>query len=1507
MRKRVLSFMLLFLVLFVTACTGGASITGLSIADLSGSGTEADPYQVEMTVSDTLSYTVDVTKTGEIEATLSATASSDIVTASLSENTLTIVAVSAGEASVVISVSENTDVQVYLDITVSEESTGNETVDVTSIFINADEGSGTLSDPYVITTSTASSVSVSYSVRPTDADDKTFTWVSGTIADSVFSEATSTIVTLTDDNSKLTVNGISEGTVYYQGTANDGSGIVVYIKVNVEAYVDVEGITIGGLEKVDGTYSLVTAVGTQWNMTGNELARKDSLLSGEILSGLQAPSNLTYWPTLTNLDISVSPENASNQTLVVSYSVDGIVQVDVNSGEWTALSAGSTVVTISSYANSSVTAVINVEVQDSLYTGILESAYDEAAVSSYSTWDFDSDHGSETQLAKIHEWNLVMVQTTTNDSSETVDNNQKAFYLGASDRIYGICLESNLSADGDMSLPTALMWNKVQLSETATSLDILIGPNDKLFGEFRIVMVTEDGTVYELQAKTGFTAENTAVRYANIEIPTALRGQTVALVVESYLTETDNNAELQIKGIWINDYTPVTEVTIPSTSGEYGQGSTFDLNPTVSPTNASYPTLTYSVDQPDQGVTVDANGQVSIALNATVGTYVITVTSTDNAEATVSYNLTVVAFVETTSFAIDGIDDGSTIYATYGSGGYGTSLISFTDGDRALNAIFNQDASLKTYSVSTNGTSASISNGNLVINGIGSTTFTLTATNTELSVTFTVVVEDYAATKLIEGITSTAVDNKDASTTTVWDNSSTFSEWVGVKVDASHSNSKVPSVDNDSILFESHSVSANTDTPVALIWNKVSIGEDINSLILSLRSHDDDRILESNNFRVLVLSGENYDTVTELVGWTTVANRWTVENEIFTLSLDVSAYAGEDVVIVIESTGSLQNNGNYPLNSNSAAGAYLHLEAVELSTEVAPSLESQYTYRLYVYSRTGELDTNWTALSYFGSSSRFAGLYDENGDYLPLVIQYAGALDSVTSLTLPFTSLYIENSTTEASPLFYTWGLYPALNDSESNNSVTYEILDGTSVTLVDGVLTPVAYGDTTIRMGVKLYNSDTYSYFTFTVTVTEEQTSGGDDEPVVVTEWLNKDDIVDNWTLIGTADLGVGEGADLVVGSETGWSAWEKEVTLDHLDQLTFTARVFVRDGETYPEFVVLVNGTVIRAIGATEDYVYVDTEEFQSFTYDLSAYEGQTVTIQVGITTGTHAVVGSIALGQLNDQTSWLSKDDIVDNWTLTGTADLGVGEGADLVVGSGTGWSSWSRVIYVSDDTAKLTFTARVFVRDGETYPEFVILVDGIVVRAMGASEDYVYVDTEEFQTFTYDLSAFIGDYHTIEVGITTGTHAVVGSISVDPLNEQTSWLNKDDIVDNWTLTGTADLGVGEGADLVVGTETGWSSWSKELYIGSDSNLLTFTARVFHRDGETYPEFVVKIDGVIVQAIGVTEDYVYVDTDEFQTFTYDLNAYVGDYHTVEIGITIGTHAVVGSIEISSLSELV
>ena len=78
----------------------------------------------------------------------------------------------------------------------------------------------------------------------------------------------------------------------------------------------------------------------------------------------------------------------------------------------------------------------------------------------------------------------------------------------------------------------------------------------------------------------------------------------------------------------------------------------------------------------------------------------------------------------------------------------------------------------------------------------------------------------------------------------------------------------------------------------------------------------------------------------------------------------------------------------------------------------------------------------------------------------------------------------------------------------------------------------------------------------------------------------------------------------------------------------LKFYLRKFVRKGEQDddPKVVMCVNGKVIRAIGATEDFVTVSGDQYIGFGYDLSEYAGQNVTVKFTSIEGQHACINGV-----------------------------------------------------------------------------------------------------------------------------------------------------------------------------------------------------------------------------------------------------------------------------------------
>ena len=951
-----------------------------------------------------------------------------------------------------------------------------------NIFVVTDDenADGSYENPYNLILAQGQSVSVNYTVQPKDATDKSVTW----------SVVEGTGLTFSDTGTKLTIAAAADATTsLVEGKTNDGSNITVYFKVTIESYTPVTGITSSTLKADDGEYDyvFVTALGTKWDMSGDPLHRGQQLLNGEIFGGSQAPRNLTYWPLLQNFGLQVSPADATDPTVIVSYSNEEIIKIDVD-GTWTALKAGETIVTVSSYSEPDVKATIKVVVKDSLYSGILLEDYNNATVSGLTSWDLDADHNTAAQFARYDDWHLVMIHSNASRGDTGIDNNQKIFYMGQSDRPYGICLENNIGKNSGGSLTSAasLMWAKLQIPAGAETFNIKIGNNDKVHGQYRVLFVAEDGTVTELTAGWIGFASGPSESTQKLEIPEALQGATGAMVVEHRLTEYDNNAELQIKVMKFEGYNPVTSVSLAKTEGTYKPGQIFKISASAKPDNATNDALIYYVAEgsADKGVTVDANGTVTIADTTAGGEYIIVVAAAENPEVKAEFKLTVTA-------------------------------------------------------------------------------------------------------------------------------------------------------------------------------------EEI------------------------------------------VPNKWEGKSDILNGVQDVK-------------------------------------------------------------------------------------------------------------------------------------------------------------------------------------------------------------------------------WTIVGETDAGVGEGADLKVTGNNTWSSLKldnKKITSDAFI-LKFGARVFHRDGETYPKFVIKVNGEVVRGIGQSEDWFYVDTDATQYCSYDLSKWMGQRVTVEIGITQGTHAVVQYIEFYGTDAPRSWENKSELqdpnLDPWKHEGQCDAGVGEGYDI---KGAGSYIYNSFLIGAGYNSQFTFGARVFHRNGETYPDIAVMVidaqgNEHLIRAIGVDADTVHVDTDAIQHFTYDLSAFAGQEITIAIGLmNNATHCVITDIKmegnvpeyVEPKVEAvTEWNGKGELqdknLDPWQHNGNVDAGVGEGYDI---RNTGSYIYNSFLITKGHNNYFTFGGRVFHRNGETYPEvYLVVVDANgeehRITAIGAENDYVYFDTDAIQHFTYDLSAFDGQ--RVEIRLVLknnATHCVFTDIKMAGAAN--
>ncbi len=1073
-----------------------------------------------------------------------------------------------------------------------------------------DEGEGTIENPFKVNLAQGNSIDLSYAVQPKDATDKSFTW-------SVVDEGKG--ITFSDNGTKLTITAAADATsALVEGKANDGSGVKVYLSVIIEVYNAVTGITSStllGSEAEEYDYVLVTALGTKWDMSGDILARGQQLLDGQIFGGSQKPRNITYWPSLQNFGILVAPENATNSAIIVSYSTDGIIRVDVD-GSWTALAAGETVVTIASYTEPDVTMKIKVVVKDALYRGILMEDYENATASSLTSWDLDADHNTDAQFARYDDWHLVMIHSNESRGSTGIDNNQKIFYMGQADRPYGICLENNVGANSGGSLTDAasLMWAKLTIPEGAMTFNIKIGNNDKVHGQYRVLWVKEDGTTVELtEGWIGFTS-GPSESTQKLDLPAEIKGTTGAMVVEHRVTEYDNNAELQIKVMKFEGYNAVTGVELKKNEGTYKPGQSFKIEGAVKPNNATNDKLVYSVADPTSGITVDGNGNVTIPEGIAGGVYYINVASAENADISAQYKL----IITNDEIAVNKWDGKSEILD--GVQGVKWSVVGGIDMGVGEGADLTQNYGDAYSALKLEYRSISTSN---YILTFGARVF---VRDGEVYPHFVVKVNG----EVIRGIGQSEdyfyVESDDTQYCS-YDLSDYIGEVVTVEIGITKGTHGVvqyiefTGTEHTSWVDKSELMDENKDPwnhqgdwdpgpgegydikgQGSFLYNEFIIGKEHNSQF-------------TYGARVFHRDGETYPEIMLIVqtadGTQHVMTAIGQENDyvyvdtdaIQHFTYDLSGFAGQKVTVAI----ALRN-------------AATHCVITDISMIRATPLVD----KVNKWDGKGEIlggvdGVKWEVVG---------GIDMGVGEGADLTLNYG---DSYSALKLEGKTITADSFMLKFGARVFVRGgeVYPHFVVKVNGELVRgigqtedyfYVESDDTQYCSYD--LSKYIGQKVTIEIGITQGTHGVVQYIEFFGTE--------------AAHWANKSELLDEsydaWAHEGDWDAGPGEGYD--IRGEGSYLYNDFLIGAGINDQFTFGGRVFHRDGETYPEvYLVVVDAAGVEhritAEGAENDYVYFDTDDIQHFTYNLSAFSGQNVQIRIVIkNAATHCVITDITM---------------------------------------------------------------------------------------------------------------------------------------------------------------------------------------------------------------------------------------------------------------------------------------
>lgn len=717
---------------------------------------ESGEYSAEITAKNSVTYTLIVGALTDYELSAQSSAA-DVASASVTQTTLTVNALKEGSAKVTLSEKSGKANDLVLNVTVNAAPS----VAPTGLYLSdltedkqEKTGSGTLADPYTVTLAAGKSSTHNMTVQPSGADN-TFVWTVGTVENETFT-AGEGIVTASQSGSVLNISSteLTEGdsAIYYiKGEAQTGD-LTVYVKVTVEKYVELESISVTGLiaaedPATDGyDYILRTAKGTNWNL--DQVAKRLTSGMGKGENERPANDNVSYYHNVNVFKCVAKPADATNTEWVITEEGDAGIFNPSPDGTWQTTGAGETIVKITNSANEA-SVKIKLIVEDTLYTGILKSKYNELEAATDLDWAFDN-HADDTVVTArslLEKWHFAMNKTTS--LPDFGDGNQKIFWLGGADRPYGFDIETRLDTNTGATTgdTLALAWTKATIPAGA----------DKLKGEFgshtsdsytlgRIVLVKEDGTSYVLNQDW----ENLGGQSVEYAIPAECKGATVAVVLEVRLTTADENSEFQCKGLWIT--TPITKIKLGETTATVSQGSTYNIEYTTVPAKVVDDRVEYSVSTEVDGgndkIVVDSKGVVKIDRQAPEGVYVITVTSVAENTVKATLTLTVEGYVAVSEF----------------TGKYTNNNVEYDLANAQINAkqganavdiafAFNADASTQTYTISYKDsgseTSATTSNiafiekGKLSFLSEGSVVITVTPDAeeaTDKAITFTVTV-----------------------------------------------------------------------------------------------------------------------------------------------------------------------------------------------------------------------------------------------------------------------------------------------------------------------------------------------------------------------------------------------------------------------------------------------------------------------------------------------------------------------------------------------------------------------------------------------------------------------------------------------------------------------------------------------------------------------------------------------------------------------------------------------
>ncbi len=586
-----------------------------------------------------------------------------------------------------------------------------------------------------ISVNVGSTITLSASVTPADATNQTITWSSNATGVATVGSSTgvvtgvaggiATITATTADGSFTDTHDVAvivpvTGISAVSGSSSVVSGATTTLTASVDpsgatnqtimwsssntavATVDASGVVTG----VGGGTATITATTADGGFSATKSMTVTVPVTG--ISDVSGSSTVGVGSTIT-LSASVTPADATNQTITWTSSNTSVATVNSSTGVVTGVAGGTATITATT-ASGSYTATKSVTVTVPV-TGI-------SAVTFQLGWRrlaVGAGLAAYASAQPANATNKSLIWTSSNTSVLTINSSTGAMVA----RAIGSTIITATTVDGGFS-NSAIFY----VGPAVTGISVISGDSSVNSGSSITLSASVTPSNAPIQI-INWTSSNTAVATV-----TPLTGVVtgVSSGTATITATTDEGSYTATKSITVTTIVAVTGVSDISGASSVNIGSTITLSTAVTPAEATNQTITWSSDA--SGV-ASVDSSTGVVTGVSAGTATITATSADG-----SYTKTKSVTVTT---PVTGISDIS-----------GVSSVSVGSTITLSATVSPSDATNQTITWSSSATGvATVDSSTGVVTGVAAGTATITATSADGSYTAT---KDVTVTKPVTGI-----------------------------------------------------------------------------------------------------------------------------------------------------------------------------------------------------------------------------------------------------------------------------------------------------------------------------------------------------------------------------------------------------------------------------------------------------------------------------------------------------------------------------------------------------------------------------------------------------------------------------------------------------------------------------------------------------------------------------------------------------------------------------------